>query len=117
MAYDDELAGRLRDLLHEESAVTGRELREKRMFGGLAFLVDGNMALAASSAGGLMVRVDPDHGEQLVTTTPARPVVMRGRPMRGWLEVDHADLADDDVLAGWVRRGASYAATLPAKAK
>ena len=115
MAYDEELAGRLRDLLAEEPGAAGRELTEKRMFGGLGFMVGGNMALAASGQGGLMVRVDPAEGEELVATTPAYPMEMRGRAMSGWLRVDLADLATDEALAAWVRRGATYAASLPAK--
>jgi TfoX/Sxy family transcriptional regulator of competence genes len=85
------------------------------MFGGLAFLVGGNMAVAASGQGGLMVRIDPAEGEQLVATTPAYPMEMRGRAMTGWLRVDLPDVAADDALATWVRRGAAYAASLPAK--
>lgn len=115
MAYDEGLAQRLRDLLVDEPVVAGHEVVEKRMFGGLAFLVGGHLALAASGQGGLMVRVDPAAGEELLATTPASPMEMRGRAMSGWLRVDLADLADDRVLATWVRRGASYAAALPAK--
>lgn len=115
MAYDEGLAGRLRDLLHEEPAVDGHEVAERKMFGGLAFLVGGNMAVAASGQGGLMVRIDPTEGEELVATTAAYPMEMRGHSMNGWLRVDLDDLADDAALAAWVRRGASYAATLPAK--
>ena len=115
MAYDEQLAARLRDLLVDEPSLAGHEVIEKRMFGGLAFLVGGNMAVAASGQGGLLVRIDPDEGERLVATTPAHPMQMRGREMTGWLRVDGADLAADDVLAEWVRRGASYAASLPTK--
>ena len=115
MAYDEGLAGRLRDLLDGEPALDGHEVTEKRMFGGLAFLVGGHMAVAASGQGGILVRIDPLEGEELVATTAARPMEMRGRAMSGWLRVDHDDVADDDVLGTWVRRGASYAAGLPAK--
>lgn len=115
MAYDEALAQRIRDLLHDEPAVDGHELAEKKMFGGLAFLVGGNMAVAASGQGGLMVRVDPAEGDALVASTPAYPMEMRGRSMTGWLRVDLGDVASDDALAAWVRRGSSYAATLPAK--
>lgn len=115
MAYDEGLAQRLRDLLVDEPAVAGHEVGEKKMFGGLAFLVGGNMAVAASGQGGLMVRIDPAEGEELVATTAAYPMEMRGRLMGGWLRVDLDDLADDTALATWVRRGASYAASLPAK--
>ncbi|MDQ6527112.1 TfoX/Sxy family protein [Nocardioides sp. LHD-245] len=115
MAYDDELAGRLRDLLAEEPAAAGLELTEKKMFGGLGFMVGGHMAVAASGQGGLMVRVDPAEGAELVATTPAYPMEMRGRTMSGWLRVDLADLATDEALGTWVRRGASYVAGLPPK--
>ena len=115
MAYDEGLAARLRDLLDRESAVDGHEVTEKKMFGGLAFLVGGNMAVAASGQGGILVRVDPAESEELLASTAAHPMEMRGRAMSGWLRVDHDDVAGDDVLAGWVRRGASYAAGLPAK--
>lgn len=115
MAYDEELAGRLRDLLMQEPGTAGRELSEKRMFGGLGFMVAGNMAVAASGQGGLMVRVDPTEGEELIATTPAYPMQMRGRAMSGWLRVDLADLATDEALGAWVHRGASYAASLPPK--
>ncbi|HWJ09140.1 MAG TPA: TfoX/Sxy family protein [Nocardioides sp.] len=115
MAYDEGLADRVRDLLDDEPALAGREVTERRMFGGLAFLVGGNMAAAASGQGGLMVRVDPAEGEELVATTAAYPMEMRGRAMSGWLRLDLDDVADDEALAAWVRRGASYAARLPAK--
>lgn len=115
MAYDEGLAGRLRGLLDQESAADGHEVTEKRMFGGLAFLVGGNMAVAASGQGGILVRIDPVEGEELLATTAARPMEMRGREMSGWLRVDLDDVADDRALAMWVRRGASYAAGLPAK--
>lgn len=115
MAYDEELAGRVRDLLADEPGAAGRELTEKKMFGGLGFMVGGNMAVAASGQGGLMVRVDPAEGEQLLATTAAYPMEMRGRSMGGWLRVALDDVSDDAELAAWVRRGSSYAATLPAK--
>jgi TfoX/Sxy family transcriptional regulator of competence genes len=104
MAYDEALAERIR------ARVSGAT--EKKMFGGLAFLVNGNMAVAASGQGGLLVRVDPDEGAELVATTPARPMEMRGREMAGWLRVD---VESDDELAEWVERGVAYARTLPPK--
>lgn len=110
MAYDEALAARIRDLVEGEPG-----LSEKKMFGGLAFLIGGNMAVAASGQGGIMVRVDPDEGDELVATTAACPMEMRGRAMSGWLRVDAADLATDEELAAWVERGASYARSLPAK--
>ena len=110
MAYSEELAQRIRELTRDE-----RGLAEKRMFGGLAFLVNGNMAIAASGQGGLLVRVDPDEGEALVASTPARMMEMRGREMAGWLRVDEDDVRSKDDLAAWVDRGVAYARSLPAK--
>ncbi|UMG92693.1 TfoX/Sxy family protein [Nocardioides sp. TF02-7] len=109
MAYDTALADRIRELLGG-----GAEVTEKRMFGGLAFLVGGNMAVAVSGGGGIMVRVDPAEGVELLASTPAHPMEMRGRALRGWLRVDGEHLAGDD-LADWVRRGAAYAGSLPPK--
>jgi TfoX/Sxy family transcriptional regulator of competence genes len=110
MAYDEELAGRLRQLLADESEVT-----EKKMFGGLAFLVRGNMAVAASGQGGVLVRVDPEQSQELVATSGARPMEMRGREMRGWLRVEPDDVRTEQELAKWVNLGAAYARSLPAK--
>src|SRR5919199_1370909 len=110
MPYDEELAARLRALLTDEAEVT-----EKRMFGGLAFLVGGNMAVAASHEGGILVRVDPQESEGLVAATGATPMVMRGREMAGWLRVPADAVSADDELATWVRRGVAYARSLPAK--
>ena len=110
MAYDEELAARIRSLLGERPGLT-----EQKMFGGLAFLVHGNMAIAASGQGGILVRVDPEQSDELVATTSAEPMEMRGRQMAGWLRVDSADLADDAALAEWVERGTAYAASLPPK--
>jgi TfoX/Sxy family transcriptional regulator of competence genes len=110
VAYDEELAGRIRALLGGWD-----DLTEKKMFGGLAFLLGGNMAVAASGQGGILVRVDPEESDELVASTAAEPMEMRGRQMAGWLRVDTADVAADDELAAWVERGASYAASLPSK--
>jgi TfoX/Sxy family transcriptional regulator of competence genes len=110
MAYDEDLAARIRELLSGEAA-----LDEKKMFGGLAFLIRGNMAVAASGEGGLLVRVDPAESETLVTRTNARPMEMRGRAMRGWLRVDPDDVRTKSQLATWVDRGVAYARALPAK--
>ena len=110
MAYDEELAARIRGLVGEEPALT-----EQKMFGGLAFLVGGNMAVAASGQGGLMVRVDPEESATLVRTSPARLMEMRGRTMPGWLRVDSEDVHTDEDLATWVERGVSFARSLPAK--
>jgi hypothetical protein len=85
------------------------------MFGGLAFLVGGNMAVAASGQGGILVRVDPDQSVELVETTVAEEMEMRGRSMKGWLRVESAEVEADDELSAWVERGVSYARSLPAK--
>jgi TfoX/Sxy family transcriptional regulator of competence genes len=110
MAYDEELAGRIRELISGEAALT-----EQRMFGGLAFLVGGNMAVAASGQGGLLVRVHPKESDELVASTGAEVMKMRGRAMRGWLRIPADDLKTQDALSSWVDRGASYARSLPAK--
>jgi TfoX/Sxy family transcriptional regulator of competence genes len=110
VAYDEELARRIRELLGGEPGVT-----EKKMFGGLAFLVGGNMAVAASGQGGVLVRVDPAQSDALVATTAARPMEMRGREMQGWLRVGVEDVRVDEELSTWVERGVTYARSLPAK--
>jgi TfoX/Sxy family transcriptional regulator of competence genes len=110
VAYDEELADRIRELLGAESG-----LIEKKMFGGLAFLIGGNMAVAASGQGGVLVRVDPAQSERLVATTNARLMEMRGRRMQGWLRVDLEDVRTKRQLAKWVQLGATYARSLPAK--
>jgi TfoX/Sxy family transcriptional regulator of competence genes len=110
VAYDEELAQRIRELLGSE-----RGLSEKKMFGGLAFLIEGNMAIAASGQGGLLVRVDPDQSDELVATTNARPMEMRGRQMAGWLRVGAEDVGTKPELARWVELGTKYARSLPAK--
>jgi TfoX/Sxy family transcriptional regulator of competence genes len=110
VAYDEALAGRIRDLLAGEPNLT-----EKKMFGGLAFLVGGNMAIAASGRGGVLVRCDPAHSDDLVAKTDARPFEMRGREMQGWLRVDDADVRTKRQLEKWVKIGTAYARSLPAK--
>jgi TfoX/Sxy family transcriptional regulator of competence genes len=110
VAYDEELADRIRELLGVQSGLT-----EKKMFGGLAFLIEGNMAVAASGQGGVLVRVDPAQSERLVARTKARPMEMRGRLMQGWLRVDPDDVRTKRQLAKWVEIGATYAHSLPAK--
>jgi len=110
MAYDEELAGRIRQLIGADP-----ELAEKKMFGGLAFLIRGNMAIAASGQGGAMVRVDPARSDALVATTTATLVNMRGRNMPGWLRVSSDNLRTDDQLARWVEIGTGYARSLPPK--
>jgi hypothetical protein len=107
MAYEEELAARIREVLAGEPGLT-----EQKMFGGLAFLIGGNMAVAASGQGGLLVHVDKAAGEELIRTTSAQPMEMRGRKMAGWLRVEPAD---DGDLGEWVERGAGYARSLPSK--
>jgi TfoX/Sxy family transcriptional regulator of competence genes len=104
MAYDKDLASRIRELLAAEPAVT-----EKKMFGGLAFLVAGHMAVAASGQGGLMVRVDPAQTEDLLAKPHAGPFEMRGRAVQGWLRVDDEGVRTKRQLEPWVRRGVAYA--------
>jgi hypothetical protein len=110
MAYDEDLASRIRELVTNEPG-----LSEQRMFGGLAFLVGGHMAVAASGQGGLMVRVDPEVTDALLDEPHARPFEMRGRAMRGWLRVEPDGLGTLRELAPWVERGVAYARSLPAK--
>lgn len=108
MAYDQQLADRIRDLVAGEEGCT-----EQRMFGGLAFLINGNMAVAASGQGGLLVRVDAADGDAWIEEEGAMPMVMRGREMRGWLRVV-TDLTDPE-LEQWVSRGVAYVRSLPPK--
>jgi TfoX/Sxy family transcriptional regulator of competence genes len=110
VAYDEELAERIRELVGGEA-----DLTEQRMFGGLAFLIGGNMAVGASGQGGLLVRVDPAESDKLVASTNARPMEMRGRQMQGWLRVDAEDVRTKRDLARWVELGTTYARSLPAK--
>ncbi len=110
MAYDEELAQRIRDMLVGQRGVT-----EKKMFGGLAFLVGGNMAIAASGQGGALVRVDPAQSDRLVSSSKAEVAVMRGRPMDGWLRVASEHLKTERQLAKWVELGTTYARSLPKK--
>ncbi len=110
VAYDEELADRIRELVEGES-----DLTEQKMFGGLAFLIPGNMAVAASGQGGILVRVDPAQSDTLLATTNARPMEMRGRQMQGWLRVDPEDVRTERRLAEWVELGTAFARSLPAK--
>ena len=110
MAYDEELAARIRELL-----AGTRGLSEQKMFGGLAFLIGGNMAVAASGHGGLLVHVDREQGDKLIATTVAHPMEMRGREMSGWLRVDSDDVRTKRQLTKWVDVGAKYAGSLPPK--
>jgi TfoX/Sxy family transcriptional regulator of competence genes len=110
VAYDEKLADRIRELIGSDPGLT-----EKKMFGGLAFLIGGNMAVAASGQGGALVRVDPARSDTLVATTNARLMEMRGRQMQGWLRVDPEDLRTKRQLAKWVELGTAYARALPPK--
>jgi TfoX/Sxy family transcriptional regulator of competence genes len=110
VAYDEDLANRIRELMAGEAGVT-----EKKMFGGLAFLIGGNMSVAASGQGGLMVRVDPDETEALLAKPHARPFEMRGRQMDGWLRVGDEGVRTKRQLEPWVKRGVAYARSLPQK--
>ena len=109
MAYDDELAQRIRAVLADIPGVT-----EKRMFGGLGFLVNGNLAASASGQGGMLLRVDPAETDALVARPHAERAVMRGRPMDGWLRIAVAELSEQEVH-GWIARGVAYARSLPPK--
>ena len=110
VAYDEELAERIRALLPVDTPFS-----EQAMFGGLAFLVGGNMAIAVSGQGGLLVRVDPADAERLMATTTAVPMEMRGRPIRGWLRVSTAQVRTERRLSKWVDLGVRYARSLPTK--
>jgi TfoX/Sxy family transcriptional regulator of competence genes len=110
VAYDEALAERIRELVAGEASLT-----EKKMFGGLAFLVGGNMAIAASGQGGVLVRCDPAQSDELVAKTDASPMEMRGREMQGWLRVDDERVRTKRQLEKWVEIGTSYARSLPAK--
>ena len=110
MAYDEQLADRIRDEVEGEPNLT-----EQKMFGGLAFLVGGHMAVAASGQGGLMLRCDPDETEALLAEPGAQEFEMRGKAMRGWLRVEASAVEGDEALATWVARGTAYARSLPPK--
>jgi hypothetical protein len=110
MAYDEDLANRIRELVSMERGVS-----EQRMFGGLAFLIDGNMSVSASGQGGLLLRIDPAETDALLDRQHASPFEMRGRAMQGWLRVDAAGLRTKRQLEAWVARGVAYARSLPSK--
>src|SRR5258705_9186031 len=110
MAYDEDLADRIRELISAE-----RGVEEKRMFGGLAFLINGNMSVAASGRGGLMVRVPPDETEKLLARDHVEPMVIAGRETRGWLRVSHDGGKTKPQLQAWVARGVDFSNSLPAK--
>ena len=110
MAYDTDLADRIRELLG-----TVRGVDEKAMFGGLAFLINGNMSVAVSKDGGILVRVPPDETEKLLARAHVEPMVMAGREARGWIRVDADGVKTKRQLAAWVTRGVEFARGLPAK--
>ena len=110
MAYDQDLADRIRELVAVERGVD-----ERRMFGGLAFLINGNMSVAVSGQGGLMVRVPPDETKKLVTREHVEPMIMAGRETRGWIRVSVDGVRTKRQLQAWVTRGVDYAKSLAAK--
>jgi TfoX/Sxy family transcriptional regulator of competence genes len=110
MAYDEDLANRIRELVAMEDGLT-----EQRMFGGLAFLINGNMSVSASGRGGLLVRLDPAETDTLLSRRHAGPFEMRGRAMQGWLRVDPDGIRTKRQLQDWVRRSLAYARSLPSK--
>jgi TfoX/Sxy family transcriptional regulator of competence genes len=110
MAYDEELANRLREQLAEQEGIT-----EKRMFGGLAFLINGNLCVAASGQGGLLVRIDPEDSEEVLERPHTAMMEMRGRSMPGWIRVGPEGLRSTRDLCSWVSRAVRYAGSLPAK--
>jgi hypothetical protein len=110
MAYDEDLAHRLRELLADEDGMT-----EKRMFGGLAFLLHGNMSVSASGNGGLLVRIDPADTDAAIARPHVDRMKMGGRTMDGWVTVAPDGLKTKRQLAGWVTRGLTFARTLPPK--
>ena len=110
VAYDEDLANRVRELIAAEPGLT-----EKRMFGGLAFLIDGHMSVSVSGHGGLLLRVDPHETDALLRTAHAEPFEMRGRTMQGWLRVTPEGVKSKRQLERWVTRGVAYARSLPPK--
>ena len=110
MAYDEELAGRVRELMAGESSVS-----ETKMFGGLGLMISGNMAVAVRGQGGLLVRVDPSESKALLAEPGAALMEMRGRSMAGWVTVEAGAVEDGEALARWVARGVGYAKSLPPK--
>lgn len=110
MAYDEDLAERIRSVLQDQDGLT-----EKRMFGGLAFLVNGNMVVSASGQGGLLLRVHPDETDSVVREDGVTRFEMRGRAMNGWVRVDPSATASDQELTRWVQVGVAYAGSLPPK--
>jgi hypothetical protein len=112
VAFDEDLAFRIRALLSAHSAVT-----EQKMFGGLGFMINGNMAVGASGQGGILLRVPPESTAELVGRPHAGPFEMRGKPMEGWMRVTETGVESDADLAKWVAIGVDYAKSLPPKSK
>jgi TfoX/Sxy family transcriptional regulator of competence genes len=110
VAYDEDLAHRIRELISNEPGLT-----EKKMFGGLAFLINGNMSVSASGKGGLLLRVDPAESDKLAAEPHAEEAVMRGRTMQGWLRVSPEGVKTKAQLKSWVARGVGYARSLAPK--
>jgi len=110
VAYDEDLANRIRELISAQASVS-----ERKMFGGLAFLIGGHMSVTASGRGGLMVRVDPADSDALLAKPHARPFEMRGRPLQGWLRIDPDGVRTKRQLERWVERGVACARSLPPK--
>ena len=110
VAYDEDLANRIRELVATEPGLT-----EKKMFGGLAFLINGNLSVSASGQGGLLLRVDPDATDELLDRRHAEPFVMRGRAMQGWMRIAPEGVKTKRQLEPWVAHGVSYARSLPPK--
>lgn len=112
MAYDEDLANRIRELIADEPGVV-----EQKMFGGLAFLIGGHMSVSASGRGGLLLRVPPEQTEALLAKPHAEPFEMRGKAMDGWLRVEAEGITTKRQLERWVSRGVAYARSLPPKKK
>lgn len=110
MTHDEELADRVREVLADEEGLT-----ERRMFGGLGFMLDGHMVAAASSTGGLLLRIDPARAQELVDGRGVDRFQMRGREMDGWLDVDREVVAEDEALARWLAHGVAFVRSLPPK--
>src|SRR5947209_2293968 len=110
MAFDMNLADRIRNVLKQEEGLT-----EKKMFGGLAFLINGNMTIAVSAQGGILVRINPSHSKEILESTSAKMMEMRGRSMPGWVRVSSEYIQDDSSLSKWIERALIYAHSLPSK--
>jgi hypothetical protein len=110
MAYDEDLANRIRELIAAEPGVV-----EQKMFGGLAFLIGGHMSVSASGRGGLLLRVPPEETDTLLAKPHAGPFEMRGKTMDGWLRIDPEGVRTKRQLESWVKRGVAYARSLPPK--